>query len=499
MAVQPTAGGQGLKLGVRPKMNGRRSAVKSGLLMRLELAAVVLVQFLIGASAPAIAQPGSWQTKSSGQPAATPQPAQPAASPTAKATSEAMKASPPGLRARPPLAKLPAERAATPGVLVSAAQMTGDKNKTTFNLVLSKGVKAEIVTLANPYRVIIDMPDVVFKLPPGAGREAVGLSIAFRYGLFAEGKARIVIDTDGPVVIDRAEMKPMNDGTGLRLSIDFAPTDAATFGGGTGAARAAAAAALEREQKPTMHEEHAAQPKTRAKPVVMIDPGHGGIDPGAIGGSNLYEKTVVLAVAKQLRAALVASGRYTVVMTRHADVFVSLDQRLKLSRQHAADLFISLHADSIDAKNLTQAIRGASVYTLSERASDSLARLMAEKENASDLIAGLESTEGEGQDQVRSILIDLLKRETANFSADFSRTLVGRLGKSVPISREPLRAAAFKVLKQTGSPSVLVELGYMSNDEDEKLMKSAEWQKQVSISIAQAVEHYFSRRAVGSR
>ncbi len=408
------------------------------------------------------------------------------------------------------MAKTPVARAAvsggtSTGALVSSAQMSGDKNKTTFNLVLSKGVKAEIVTLANPYRVIIDMPDVAFKLPPGAGREATGLSIAFRYGLFAEGKARIVIDTDGPVAIDRADMKPLSDGPGqgsgqgLRLSIDFVPTDAATFGSGTGAARAAAAAALEREQKPTVHEEHAALPKARAKPVVMIDPGHGGIDPGAIGGTNLYEKTVVLAVAKQLRAALLASGRYDVVMTRQTDVFVSLDQRLKLSRQHAADLFISLHADSIDSKTLTQAIRGASVYTLSERASDSLARLMAEKENASDLIAGLESTEGEGQDQVRSILIDLLKRETANFSADFSRTLVGRLGKAVPMSREPMRAAAFKVLKQTGSPSVLVELGYMSNEEDEKLMKSAEWQKQVSVSIAQAVEHYFSRRAVGSR
>lgn len=388
---------------------------------------------------------------------------------------------------------------ASAGTLVSSAQMSGDKKKTSFTIVLSAGVKAEIVTLANPYRVIIDMPDVAFKLPPGTGRSATGLAIAFRYGLFAEGKARIVIDTDGPVAIDRADMKPLSDGPGLRLSIDFVPTDAATFGSGTGAARAAAAAALEREQKPTVHEENTAQPKARAKPVVMIDPGHGGIDPGAIGGTNLYEKTVVLAVAKQLRAALVATGRYDVVMTRQTDVFVSLDQRLKLSRQRAADLFISLHADSIDAKTLTQAIRGASVYTLSERASDSLARLMAEKENASDLLAGLESTEGEGQDQVRSILIDLLKRETANFSADFSRTLVGRLGKAVPMSREPMRAAAFKVLKQTGSPSVLVELGYMSNAEDEKLMKSAEWQKQVSASIALAVEHYFSRRAVGSR
>ncbi len=385
------------------------------------------------------------------------------------------------------------------GAIASSALVSGDKSRTTFSIVLSKGVKAEIVTLANPYRVIIDMPEVVFRLPAGAGRGAIGLSQAFRYGLFAEGKARIVIDTEGPVAIDRADMKPLAEGAGLKLSIDFVPMEAAAFGGGTGAARAAAAAAHAREQKPTVHEEHTEKPKSRAKPVVMIDPGHGGIDPGAIGGSNLYEKTVVLLVAQQLKSALVATGRYKVVLTRQTDVFVSLDQRLKLSREHAPDLFISLHADSIDAKNLTQVIRGASVYTLSERASDSLARLMAEKENASDLIAGLESSDGEGQDEVRSILIDLLKRETANFSADFSRTLVSKLGKAIPVSRDPMRAAAFKVLKQTGSPSVLVELGYMSNDDDEKLMKSESWQKQVSTSIAQAVDQYFSRRAVGSR
>lgn len=376
-------------------------------------------------------------------------------------------------------------------VEISAAEMSGDMSKTTFTLAMSRGVTAEIVTLANPYRVVIDMPNVTFRLPPGAGRETSGLAKTFRYGLFAEGKARIVIDTDGPVKVDRADMRPGVGSSGIRFSVDLVPTDAASFGLGTGASRAAMAAA----QKPSLHEHEVVAPQSRAKPVIMIDPGHGGIDPGAIGATNLYEKTVVLAVARQLRAALAAAGRFHIVMTRQSDVFVSLDQRLRLSRQHSPDLFISLHADSIEAGSLTQAIRGASVYTLSESASDNLARLMAEKENASDAIAGLETAEVEGQDQVRSILIDLLKRETANFSADFSRTLVGKLGKSVPMSRDPLRSAAFKVLKQTGSPSVLIELGYMSNPEDEKLMASADWQKQVSLSIAQAVDQYFSRRA----
>lgn len=386
----------------------------------------------------------------------------------------------------------------------TGAKLLTDGNVTTFSIDLTRSLKAEIVTLANPYRVIVDMANVTFRLPAGTGREPLGLVSAFRYGLFAEGKARIVLDATGPVVISRAELKPVPGGSTMRLAIDLVATDAASFGEGTGAARAAAAAAiaqeaLTKEQKPTIHEDRTPAPKHRAKPVIMIDPGHGGIDPGAVSTANLYEKTVVLAVAKQLQAALVAKGRYDVLMTRQSDVFVSLDQRLKLSRQTAPDLFISLHADSIDTKGLTQAIRGASVYTLSERASDELARLAAEKENASDLIAGLQTAEGAGQDQVRSILIDLLKRETANFSADFSRMLVTKLGKSVPLARDHSRAAAFKVLKQPGSPSVLVELGYLSNSDDEKLMTSPDWQKQVTTAIALAVDAYFGRRGIGSR
>ena len=181
-------------------------------------------------------------------------------------------------------------------------------------------------------------------------------------------------------------------------------------------------------------------------------------------------------------------------MTRATDVFISLDRRLKFSEQNAAELFISLHADSIEEKNLAENIRGATVYTLSERASDEQARAMAEKENASDLVAGLENIDQGGKDQVKNILIDLLKRETSNFSADFSHVLVSRLAKSIAMSRDPQRAAAFKVLKQPHAPSVLVELGYMSNSKDEGQMTTGAWQKQVAASISAAVEAYFAKR-----
>src|SRR5262249_25385788 len=157
---------------------------------------------------------------------------------------------------------------------------------------------------------------------------------------------------------------------------------------------------------------------------------------------------------KELRKALSARGRYDVRMTRTSDVFVSLDQRLKISHDTGAELFISLHADSLAEVGFQQSVRGATVYTLSERASDEQARRMAEKENAADLAAGLTVTEGEAADQVKNILIDLLKRETANFAADFSNVLVRKLKRSINLSKEPQRSAAFKVLKQTHSPSV---------------------------------------------
>lgn len=371
--------------------------------------------------------------------------------------------------------------------VANAAKLSAVGDKTTFELTLSEGVRAEVFTLANPFRVIVDLPDVSFKLAAGTGQTGTGLVTQFRYGLFAEHKARVVIDTHGPVKIAGAEMNAAKDGA-VTLKIQLQQTDAASFGAGTGTERHA--------KPPAVVEEPVDKPAAmkQGKPIIVIDPGHGGVDPGASGAGGMTEKSIVLAVAMQLKSALAATGRYDVRMTRTNDVFISLDKRLVFSRDNGADLFISLHADSIEERNLAQAIRGATVYTLSERASDEQARLMAEKENASDLIAGLEFAASEGNDQVKNILIDLIKRETSNFSADFANVLVKGLGKSITLSKDPQRSAAFKVLKQTHAPSVLVELGYMSNSEDEQHMNSAQWQKQVAGSIAAAVTQYFNKR-----
>lgn len=385
---------------------------------------------------------------------------------------------------------------ADPLASATAATLAGDQYRTSFRLELSAGVTAEIYTLANPYRVIVDLPDVQFRLPDGTGQDGRGLVRTFRYGLFAEGKGRVVLDTTGPVRIERAAMTAAPQGEGIVFSFDIVTTDPASFGLGTGSGKAALESA---PKAPPLAEPPTNAPKQSGKSVIMIDPGHGGIDAGAISASNLFEKDVVLAVAKELGRQLAATGRYDVRMTRASDVFISLDQRLNLSMSHGVDLFISLHADSLAEQNVAQTIRGATIYTLSERASDEQARRMAEKENASDLVAGLNAADGQGDDEVKSILFDLMKRETANFSSDFSNVLVRKLKSATALSRAPQRAAAFKVLKQTHAPSVLIELGYLSNPEDEKLLNSPAWHKQMAASITAAVDTYFAkRRTAGS-
>ena len=232
-------------------------------------------------------------------------------------------------------------------------------------------------------------------------------------------------------------------------------------------------------------------PRRAAPPrwVIAIDPGHGGQDPGAIAPTGVYEKQITLATARALRDELqsTATGRYKVVLTRNRDVFIRLRDRIAIARAAGADLFVSLHADTI----ANRATRGLSVYTLSERASDAEAAALAERENKVDLIAKVDFSGA--SPEVTNILIDLVQRETMNDSARLASLLVRELADETELLPKTHRFAGFAVLKAPDVPSALIELGYLSNTTDERLLRRRDHQRGLARAIARAIDGYFVR------
>ncbi len=223
----------------------------------------------------------------------------------------------------------------------------------------------------------------------------------------------------------------------------------------------------------------------RNRPVIVIDPGHGGIDPGCIGRSGTYEKHIAFSIGYQVAALLEGTGRYTPVMTRSRDVFVPLPQRVIKARAARGDLFLSIHADSIPNPEL----RGASVFTLSEKASDKVAAEIAAHENDADLIAGF-NYETQSP-EVSDILLDLTRRQTANLSIGLARELVTHLSGMVRMLPHSHRSAGFAVLKAPDIPSALVETGCMSNQDEERLLRNATYRRNVAVGIVRSVDAYF--------
>jgi N-acetylmuramoyl-L-alanine amidase len=228
------------------------------------------------------------------------------------------------------------------------------------------------------------------------------------------------------------------------------------------------------------------RPEPQGLPLVYIDPGHGGPDPGTIGHSGTYEKNVTLAVAQELERELLATGRYRVKLTRRSDMFVALRERFEMARVDHADIFISLHANS----SFVGDPRGLSVYTLSENSSDAEASALAAKENKADLIAGMDLTKQ--STAVTSILIDLAQRETKNQSAHFAELLVNELGQVTMLLPNTHRFAGFAVLKAPDIASVLIEMGYLSNVQDEALLLSAAHRAKLAGAMLRAIDGYFA-------
>lgn len=226
-----------------------------------------------------------------------------------------------------------------------------------------------------------------------------------------------------------------------------------------------------------------------ARPLVVLDPGHGGKDPGAIGVSGTYEKHIALAAAEELRRQLQATGRFRVGLTRGGDSFIPLEQRVAIAQAHGAALFVSMHADALG----DHSVRGASVYTLADAASDAQTAALAQRENAADRFAGPDFQGA--SPEVASILASLVKRETRVGSAHLARGLVGCLGRGVTLLQHPSRHAGFVVLKAPDIPSVLVEMGFMSNPEDEAALRQVAHRAQIAAAMQQAILAYFAPRS----
>ena len=359
----------------------------------------------------------------------------------------------------------------------------GLQDKTTrLVLDLSQRVEFKVFTLDHPYRVVIDLPEVGWRLPakPLPGR--TGLLERLRYGLFKPGQSRVVLDIRGPAAIDKAFMLEPVGAQAFRLIVDLKGIGRKAFLKELGKPVLAAVTAAPPLAPPA--------PPAPAKPrkrVLAIDPGHGGVDPGATGVSGVYEKRLTLMAAREFKQMLEKTGRYRVVLTRGRDIFLRLRDRVAKSRAAGAELFISLHADVIKNRK----IRGLSVYTLSEKASDKEAAALAEKENKADLIAGLDLSNE--SPIVTNILIDLAQRETMNDAARFAAMLVKELGREVKILHNPYRFAGFAVLKAPDVPSVLLELGFLSNRYEEKALRSKVYRAKLGAALVHAVDRYFAR------
>jgi len=372
------------------------------------------------------------------------------------------------------------------------AHLSGDNQHTRFVTVLSRKVDFGVRTLADPYRVIIDMSDVKLNLPAGSGKKGMGLVTGFRYGRVEPHGVRIILDVEAPVIVDKAVIWPAADGYSPRLVVELTRTDRKTFVANQRAGAKSRTAALNKTRKASRPAAKKRKSR-RSKRVIVIDPGHGGIDPGAISRKGLKEKDMVFSFSKVVRDILNKTGRYEVVMTRSIDSYIPLRKRVDLGRSKGADLFISIHADSLPGRYANK-VSGATVYTLSEQASDEEANDLAAKENRSDIIAGV-ALPAESDD-VTNILIDLAQRETNNLSIGFADALLAGLSGKTKFSKKSRKYAGFRVLKAPDVPSVLIELGYMSNRNDVKRFRSPAWRKKVAAAVAGAVDSYFAKRLV---
>ncbi len=345
----------------------------------------------------------------------------------------------------------------------------------------------KVFLLNEPRRLVVDTKNIDVSPKIEKAIDANGFVAATRLGAAGVGGVRIVFDLLKPVTVKKVFMLPPQSKFSWRFVVDLELSTEREFAKHVGNDHAVSTDAYEQGTPSIkMASGKASAPVKRSnKKIIVLDPGHGGVDPGAIGVSGVYEKNITLAMARELKAELDKSGKYTVYLTRNRDVFIPLRDRVKISRRHDADLFLSIHADSAANKRAT----GLSVYTLSEKASDKEAAALAEKENKADIVAGLNFAEH--SKEVSDVLLNLAQRETLNRSSEFATFMVQEMRKSTHTLDNTHRFAGFAVLKAPDVPSVLMELGYLSNRTEEKLLQQKSYRKKLAVSAVRAIDRYF--------
>jgi N-acetylmuramoyl-L-alanine amidase len=386
----------------------------------------------------------------------------------------------------PPAVEAAEEPANVEPAIATDARLSGNDRQTRLTIDLSRKIDMRAFTLADPYRVVVEIPQVDFQLPASTGEQSRGVIKTFRYGLVKSGGSRIVVDLTGPVRVTKAVVLEPAGGRPAQMVLDVAAVDRETF------LRAAAIDNHLPRPRPPARADRGGTPGD-PRPVVVIDAGHGGIDPGTRAPTGELEKDLTLEFATALRGKLEAAGKYIVMMTRSDDRFIELSERVQIARQQRAQLLISIHCDAL-ARGDGEA-QGATVYTLSDQASDAEAQRLADDENRADAIGGVDLADAPGE--IADILIDLAQRETKSFAANFARNVVKDMSTTTRMHKHPQKSAGFRVLKAPDVPAVLIELGYVSNPRDLKQLVSETWRAHTADAIAHAVQAYFTTRLAG--
>ncbi|MBD3677028.1 MAG: N-acetylmuramoyl-L-alanine amidase [Rhodobacteraceae bacterium] len=356
---------------------------------------------------------------------------------------------------------------------LSRSEITDKGRGVAIDLVLSHPVPYRVFTLDAPPRFVVDFNEVSWAGVSAEDLDRADRVLSLRTGPFRPGWSRMVLELDGPLALSEAALETDDE---VRLRLTLAPVSPEEFAARSGAPREARVLP-EASTMPAIPRRQSGERRI----VVVLDPGHGGIDPGAEhhGGR---EADLMLGFARELKEVLLRAGGFDVVLTREEDVFVPLEARVSIARAASADVFISLHADALAEGRAT----GATIYTLSEKATDLASQRLAERHDREDLLAGVDLSDHD--DEVATILMDLARAETDPRSDRLADALVKGLRDSIGrLHKRPRLEAGFSVLKAPDMPSVLIELGFMSSRRDFANLQNPEWRQRAAEGILNAL------------